>query len=133
MAIPAGAPGWRSTLDATCTHGSSAAARETLLTSGAEFGEVKSPAQSERAERGGALKKTAHLHHVEGGKHSAEFLDSSHPLGVTPRGSAHLVDLILMAEPPLGARTAWRQEGEKSRGAGRQGQGDDCGDDGARL
>ena len=102
VAIPARAPGWRSTLDATCTHESSAAARETLLTSGAEFGEVASPAQSER---GGALKKTAHLHHVEGGKQSAEFLNSNHPLGVTPRGSAHLVDLIWLAEPPLGART----------------------------
>jgi len=88
VAIPAGAPGWRSTLDATCTHGSSAAARETLLTSGAEFGEVMSPAQSERAERGGALKKTAHLHHVEGGKHSQSSWTAVIPWGSRP-GAAH--------------------------------------------
>jgi len=85
--------GWRSVLDEACTHSSSLAACETLFTSGAEFGEMTSPAQSGRAQRGGAWRKTAHLHHAEGGKQSAELLDSSRaPGGHTqgphaPRGS----------------------------------------------
>ena len=103
VAIPVDGHGLNGSLDATCTHRSSLAARETLLTSGAEFGDVASPAQSKRAERGGACEKVAHLHHAEGGEHPAEFLDSSHTPGSHAQGQRAPCGSDLVARASVGS------------------------------
>ena len=103
VAIPVDGHGLNGSLDATCTHRSSLAARETLLTSGAEFGDVASPAQSKRAERGGACEKAAHLHHAEGGEHPAEFLDSSHTPGSHAQGQRAPCGSDLVARASVGS------------------------------
>ena len=108
--------GWRSVLDETCTHSSSLAACETLFTSGAEFGEMTSPAQS------GRLNGAAH-----GGKQLTCIMlrarnspqnswTAAVPLGVTPRGRTHLVDLIWLAEPSLDERTHLAGTGSRRLG-----------------
>ena len=92
VTTPASTPGLRSKPDATCTCRLPRLARETLLTSGAEFGDVTSPAQFERAELGGAYQRATRLHHDESGKPSIVHLDSIHALEVTSRVNAHRLE-----------------------------------------